>query len=139
MWVWTVFISSFLAATILPLGSEVAFIAALQDNESIYFMVLIATIGNTLGGMTNYLLGWFAKWAWLEKYARIKRSKVESLSDKFLKHGSWLALLCWLPIVGDPLAVMLGLLRFPWLNTVVLMAIGKGLRYIVLAVIWAYW
>jgi membrane protein YqaA with SNARE-associated domain len=139
MWIWTVFISSFLAATILPLGSEVAFIAAIDSNEPILLMVIIATIGNTIGGMTNYLLGWFAKWSWLEKYARIKRAKVERISLKWQKHGAWLALLCWMPIIGDPLAVMLGLLRIPWLNIIVLMAIGKGLRYIVLAAIWIYW
>lgn len=139
MWLWTVFISSFLAATILPLGSEVALLAALQDKEPIVLLVLVATIGNTLGGMTNYVLGWFAKWAWLEKYAKIKRAKVEQLSLKWQRHGAWLALLCWLPIVGDPLAVMLGLMRLPWGKVVLLMAIGKGLRYIVFVGVWLWW
>lgn len=139
MWMWTIFISSFLAATILPLGSEVALVAALQDNQSLVWVVLCATLGNTLGGMTNYLLGWFAKWYWLEKYFRIKQAKVEQLSLRFQKHGAWLALFCWLPIIGDPLAVMLGLLRLPWKPIILFMAIGKGVRYVVIALIWLWW
>lgn len=139
MWMWTIFISSFLAATILPLGSEVALVAALQGKQSLLTVVLVATIGNTLGGMTNYLLGWFAKWQWLEKYLRIKQTKVEKLSERFQRGGVWLALLCWLPIIGDPLAVMLGLLRLPWKPTMLLMAVGKFLRYAVIAAIWFWW
>lgn len=136
MWYWSVFISSFLSATLLPLGSEVAFVLALETGEAPFWLMLIATLGNTLGGMTNFVLGYFAKWQWLEKYLRIREEKVAKLSAKVKPYGSAFALLCWLPIIGDPLAVALGLLKLSPTKTTVYMFVGKGLRYVGVYLIW---
>ena len=77
------------------------------------------------------MLGWLCKWEWIERYLRVKREKLEAVHERVGKYGVWAALLTWLPIVGDLIAIAMGLLRTnPW-GTAVLMAIGKLTRYLI--------
>lgn len=93
-------------------------------------IVLVATLGNTAGGMISFYMGWLCKWEWLEKYFKIKRKKLERFRTHIEKYGVWAALLTWLPIVGDPLAIAMGFMRLnPWW-TMLIMFVGKMLRYI---------
>jgi len=132
---WSMVLSTFIAATIIPFSSELGLSALLYAGYPVVLIVTGAIIGNTLGGMTGYLLGSLGKWSWLEKYLGVKEEKVKSLAKRYEKYGVYLAFFCWLPIVGDVFGVMLGFFRTPWLPTLLLMALGKTLRYIALAMI----
>jgi membrane protein YqaA with SNARE-associated domain len=130
---WSLFFSAFLAATVIPFSSEVVVATLLVQGHHPIPIVLIATVGNTLGSITSYALGYLGKWEWLEKYFRMKREKLDRAHEWTAKRGPWLALFCWLPIVGDPLAVGLGFSRSPVGRTCLFIAIGKLLRYAISA------
>ncbi len=129
------FLASFLAATILPFSSEALLAAMAFGHWSTASLLLTATIGNTLGGLTNYGLG---RWIPEEKafrWLRMDPTKAARWHAFVRKRGPWAALLCWLPIVGDPLALVLGLFRAPLLPTSALMFVGKCARYAVVIAI----
>jgi membrane protein YqaA with SNARE-associated domain len=126
------FFSSFLAATVIPFSSEAHLFYLLTENYNPYYLLLAASTGNTLGGMSSYYLGYWCKWSWLEKYFRIKPEKVFAYESNTKKYGIWLAFLCWLPIVGDVIAVALGVFRLNWKKVLLLMLLGKALRYAIL-------
>ena len=132
------FISSFLAATILPLSSEIVLSILIANNYDLTTSLILATIGNWLGGMSSYGLGWFAKWRFIEKYFRIKIETIKNFKDKIDKWGSVIAFFCWLPIIGDPLAVGLGFFKTNVVLVSIWMFIGKMIRYIAWAGI-TYW
>jgi membrane protein YqaA with SNARE-associated domain len=122
------FVASFISATVLPGGSEVVLIALIHKYpEVIWRAVGVATIGNTLGGMTSYLLG------------RLIPNRVRSMAIIYLhRYGYWALLFSWLPLLGDALCVAAGWLRFnPWYS-LVLLAIGKLVRYVLIAGGWAW-
>ncbi|MBM78795.1 MAG: hypothetical protein CL846_09965 [Crocinitomicaceae bacterium] len=132
------FISSFLAATILPLSSEIVLSILIANNYDLNTCLILATIGNWLGGMSSYGLGWLAKWRFIEKYFRIKIETIKNFKDKIDKWGSVIAFFCWLPIIGDPLAVGLGFFKTNVVLVSIWMFIGKMIRYIAWAGI-TYW
>ena len=120
---WTLFASSFLAATLLPGGSEVVLFAVLKAHPHLFWpALLVATIGNTLGGMSSYAIGRFFP----------QRGKMRGL-ERVRQHGAPLLLLSWVPIVGDAFCVAAGWLRLNPLLSAVLMAAGKFGRYLVVA------
>jgi len=130
---WGLFFASFLAATILPLGSEAVLLGMLLAGFDAATCVVVASFGNWGGGMTSYYLGYLGKWDWIEKYLKIKRERLDRFKGKLDRYGYWLASLCWLPIVGDPLAVALGFVRSnPWM-VALLMFVGKFIRYVIFA------
>lgn len=132
---WGLLLASFLAASILPLSSEAVFAGLLLSGGEPIQCIVYATLGNWLGGMSTYYLGWLGRWEWITKWLRIAREKTDRWQKKVQRFGSWFALLCWVPIVGDPIALALGIARSPVVPVAVWMFIGKGLRYMVLA--WA--
>ena len=115
----SLFISSFLAATLLPGGSEAALFAVLKAYpETLWYALIIASIGNTLGGMVTFGMGWL-----LPQTQQIKH--VEELR----RYGTPALLLAWAPLIGDALCLAAGWLRLnPW-QAVLFMAIGKFARY----------
>lgn len=127
---WGLFFASFLAATVLPFSSEAILVLMLSAGYQSLNCLIIATAGNWLGGMTGYYLGYLAKWEWLNKYFRIKKLTLEKVRIKLERHGSLIALFCWLPFIGDLLAVGLGMIRTNLFLTSSLMLVGKLLRYI---------
>lgn len=127
------FLGCLLAATVIPFSSEALVAGALLLDYSPWTVILVATLGNTIGGMTCHLLGWLCKWSWIEKYLKIKEESLEKAQAKVGKYGSLAALLTWLPIVGDVIAVALGIMRTRVVPTTLFMFIGKGLRYMVVA------
>ena len=134
----TMFLSAFLAATIIPFSSDAVFVGMLALGYNTWFMLIAASLGNTLGGYTSFFLGKLGKWDWLEKYAKVKREKVEQWRTKISKYGSALALHTWLPFIGDVIAVALGFFRLKFWQVAIFMAIGKTLRYLTIAVIWPW-
>ncbi|WP_278183042.1 YqaA family protein [Vibrio misgurnus] len=125
------FWSGFLSATLLPGGSEAALLASLALAEHpVWLIVLIATAGNTLGGMTNYGLG-----LWLPH--RTDSQKQGHKAKLWLqRYGYWALLASWLPIIGDPLCLAAGWLRFRAIPVCLMILIGKGLRYSLLAALY---
>jgi membrane protein YqaA with SNARE-associated domain len=128
------FIACFLAATIIPLSSEVVFIGLLVAGANPIVATIIATVGNTLGGMTGYLLGYLGKWEWLEKYFRVKEENLEKCSKMVNRYGSSMAFFSWLPFIGDFIPIVLGLMRTSRYKVLLFMTIGKLTRY----TLWAY-
>lgn len=127
------FIGCLLAATIVPFSSEALVAGAMLLDYDLWVIVLVAAFGNTAGGMISFLMGWFCKWEWLEKWFKVKREKLMRVHDRVGKYGLWAALLTWMPVVGDLIAIAMGLLRLnPWW-TMLLMFMGKLGRYIVAA------
>ncbi len=129
------FVACFLAATILPLSSEALLGVMLFSDYNTTSLIIVASIGNWLGGMSSYYLGYIGKWEWIEKYLRIKKEKIEKLNRRIHRKGSLFALLCWLPIIGDLIAVALGVIRVNVYRVSVYMLVGKFVRYIVVAYI----
>ncbi|MDR1729126.1 MAG: DedA family protein [Prevotellaceae bacterium] len=125
------FLASFLAATILPFSSEVVLSILLGYGFDPVACLAAASIGNTLGGMTCYWIGLLGKVEWMEKYLKIKYEKVEKMQHWMKHKGSALALLTFLPVVGDVIAVALGFMRSNAWYVLFFMFIGKTLRYIV--------
>lgn len=126
-----IFFACFLAATVIPFGSEAYFLLAIEEHNFMP-LILVASIGNTLGGLLTYWFGWLAKWNWIEKYFRVKKSKVEGFKEVLQKYGAWMGWLCWLPVVGDVIAIALGVFRVSPIATVVTMFLGKLFRYLAL-------
>ena len=132
------FFASFLSATILPLSSEFLLSAMIATHFELLPCLAIATIGNWLGGMSSYGFGWLGKWEILEKYFRVRRQKIEQFKNKIDRWGSLIALFCWLPFLGDPLAIGLGFFRISIYKVSFWMFVGKLCRYLAWAGI-TYW
>lgn len=123
------FAASFLAATLLPGGSEVVLVAVLLHEPALMWPALaVATLGNTLGGMSSYVLGRFLPQ--LETRPQLTRAL-----SWVRRHGAPALLLSWVPLVGDALCVAAGWVRQSWPAALLFMAIGKFARYWLLAVI----
>lgn len=132
------FIGAFLAATIIPFSSDVMLVGLLAAGGDPYTAITVATLGNWLGGLTSYWVGWLGRWEWIEKWLRVSREKLERQREKVSRYGSFLALMTWLPFVGDIMAVALGFYKVNFRNSALFMLIGKGARFIAWAVIY-YW
>lgn len=129
----SLFLLSFCASTLLPLGSEWLLAALLLDGFNPLNTVLIATLGNSLGAATNYLLGrWGGDWL-NRKLLRIDRQQQQRAEHWFNRYGSWSLLFSWLPVIGDPLCLVSGSLQTPLLRFSLLVTSGKGLRYVSVA------
>ncbi|AMG59581.1 MULTISPECIES: YqaA family protein [Pantoea] len=123
----SMFGSSFLSATLLPGSSEALLIALLiAKKTSVYGLLLAASLGNTLGGLTNILIGRLLP---LKRQGRWHDTAMTWLH----RLGPAALLFSWLPVVGDLLCVLAGWLRFAWLPAMLFLAVGKTLRYIVIA------
>ena len=120
-----------MSATVIPFGSEAYFLLLINESN-FYGLILIASIGNTLGAILTYWFGWLTKWNFIEKYLRVKKSKVKSLDLVLQKYGSLMGFLCWLPIFGDVIAIALGVFKVSPIYTFMTMFLGKLFRYIVL-------
>lgn len=123
------FLSALGASTILPMSSEAVLAAmTMTGNVDRALLFLVATAGNTLGSVINWLLGRYAG-VWVEGRMAGRRRAYDRAVRWFRRFGIWSLLLSWLPVVGDPLTLVAGLLRTPFLPFVVLVLIGKAARY----------
>lgn len=119
----SLFLSSFLGATLLPGGSEAVLFAVLKTYPDTLWMALsVATFGNTLGGMLSFVMGWL-----LPQTQQLKHV------DKLRRYGTPALLLAWMPLLGDALCLAAGWLRLNWWQAALYMAIGKFARYWVIA------
>ncbi len=132
------FFASFLAATILPVASEIFLSTMLFMGYEPWACVVVATSGNTLGSWLNYGIGFLGKPIWLQKIGA-KQASIDRWQLQIQRYGSWMALLCWLPLVGDIIGIALGFFRAPWLPTFLLMGIGKFVRYFLVWAAYFFW
>lgn len=131
----SLFLLSFCASTLLPLGSEWLLVALLLDGVDPTKSILIATTGNSLGAATNYLIGRLGS-DWLTvKILRIDQTQRQRAEYWFNRFGSWALLCSWLPLVGDPLCLVSGGLKTPLLRFSLLVITGKGARYATVALL----
>ncbi|MCP4993389.1 MAG: DedA family protein [Gammaproteobacteria bacterium] len=128
---WLLFGSSFLAATLLPGGSEALLAYAVhQQSASTGLLLLIATLGNTLGGLTTRGLGWLMKQRFPLQI--LEKPSHQKAYLRLNRYGSPLLLLSWVPLVGDPLCFAAGWSGIRAVPAIIFMALGKGARYAVI-------
>lgn len=132
------FIGAFASATVLPFSSDILLVGMLAAGANPYTAISVATVGNWLGGLTSYWVGWAGKWKWIERWTGVKRGKLERQKARVEKWGVWLSLLTWLPIVGDLLAVALGFYRVNFKTSALWMFVGRAARFIMWALLY-YW
>lgn len=126
------FVTSLAAATLLPLGSEWMLFAMLQDaTHPVGVLLLVATVGNTVGSCLNWVLGRYLLRYQDRPWFYIKTHSLQLWQDRFARWGKFSLLGAWLPVVGDPLTFVAGVLKVPFLPFVMLVATGKALRYAV--------
>lgn len=130
------FIASLLAATILPVASEAIFITMLFSFNP-WICLLVASAGNTLGGYLNYGIGFLGKPEWLAKI-RVTHHQISRWKESVSRYGTWLALISWLPLVGDVIAVALGFFKASWKSTFLFIFIGKFTRYLLILLFYLY-
>ena len=131
---WGLFLASFLAATVVPFSSEAILSAMIVADFNPVYCLIAATFGNWFGGISSYYIGYMGKEAWIVKYLRIPKEKTDRFKQRIQGKEAWIAFFCWLPFVGDVIAVVLGLLKINFLNVSMGMLVGKAVRY----VIWGY-
>ncbi len=127
------FFSSFLAATILPLSSEVVLVFLLIKSFNPIILISIATIGNTLGSFVNYIIGAWGSVFIIKKTLRISEKDFSKAMQRFKKYGVYSLFFAWVPIVGDPLTIVAGVLKINILLFIALVVSGKLIRYIIIA------
>jgi len=133
---WALFISAFVSSTILPGGSEVLLgVLLIQQSHDPVHLLIVATLGNTFGGVTSWTLGWLIA----KRYSAQSTLKPQHQAAllKLRKWGVFALLFSWLPLIGDPLCVAAGWLRMNFWLCISLIAIGKFLRYFFVFLVFA--
>jgi len=126
----SLFAISFLAATILPLSSELmlAGLIATSNYDSL-LLLIVASFGNVLGSVFNWTLGFYSRNLITKKWFPFKDKQIERSSKWFNKFGNWSLLFAWVPIIGDPLTLAAGLLKVKFIEFLILVSVGKVSRY----------
>ncbi len=127
----TLFGVTFLSATLLPLGSEALLLYDVSQGYPIWLLWGVATVGNTLGSVVNYWFGYQGE-AYLERKGYITQSKIDKAHRHFEQWGGWVLLLSWMPLIGDPLTFVAGVLRYGFVRFLLIVTLAKGVRYAVL-------
>ena len=123
------FVGSFLAATVVPFSADVLLVGLLIAGGSPTLTILVATLGNWLGGLTSYAIGRIGKWEWIERL-HVSRESLEKQKARIDRYGAVVALLTWVPFVGDVFAVALGFYRVKFVPMALWMLVGKCGRFV---------
>jgi len=126
----SLFVISFLAATILPFSSELTLTGLMAtSNYDNSLLLIVASLGNVLGSVINWILGFYSRNLSTKKWFPFKDEQIEKSSKWFKRFGKWSLLFAWVPIVGDPLTLAAGLLKIKFIEFLILVTIGKVSRY----------
>ena len=128
---WGLFVGTFLASTIVPFSADVLYVTMLQMTSNPWACLIVAALGNWMGNLTTFGLGWLGKWDWIEKYFKVDRAKLEKQKVYIDKYGIWLALVTWFPFVGDLFTLALGFYKTNLWLTALLFLVGRCLRFLV--------
>ncbi len=123
------FVGSFLAATVVPFSADVLLVGLLIAGGSPTLTILVATLGNWLGGLTSYAIGRIGKWEWIERL-HVSRESLEKQKARIDRYGAVVALLTWVPFIGDVFAVALGFYRVKFVPMALWMLVGKCGRFV---------
>lgn len=123
------FLGSFLAATVVPFSADALLVGVLVGGLNPWVAIAVATAGNWLGGLTSYGVGRSGQWRWIERFG-VKRETLERQKGRIERYGSLVALLVWVPFVGDIFAIALGFYRVRFVPSAIYMLIGKAARFV---------
>ena len=126
------FVSAFAAATLLPFYSEVVLVGLLSQGYSAFWVWAVASLGNTLGAVMNWLMGKYLLHFQYRKWFPFKAEGIERSQRWYNRYGIWSLLMAWLPVGGDALTFIAGVMRANFWVFFILVAIGKSARYAVL-------
>jgi membrane protein YqaA with SNARE-associated domain len=126
---WGLGLSAFLAATILPISSEIILTSLLMSGESPVALLLIATAANVTGSVVNYVVGRWGSDTILHNWLHITPLQTDKAEQQFNRYGKWSLLFSWLPVIGDPLTFIAGVLKINFVTFLALVTIGKFSRY----------
>lgn len=124
---------SFLAATFFPVSSEIYLIAILEQSNLILIPVFVATIGNVLGGLVTFFMGWKGGELALKKISNKNQTRFEKTNNIVHKYGAYSMVLAWVPFIGDFIVLIGGAFKLPPVQSIIWMTIGKFVRYLVFA------
>ena len=134
------FLAALMAATILPLQSEAALVALLvAGDQPAWALITVAGFGNVLGSVINWWLGCYLEHYKDRRWFPFKPSALERAAGWYHRYGRWSLLLSWMPIIGDPLTLVAGVLREPFRSFIAIVFVAKLGRYLILAAITLNW
>ena len=128
----SLFVAAFLAATLLPGSSEIVLLAAQQQGYNPWLLLLVATIGNVLGSVLNYVMGRYLLRYQDRSWFPFKADGLQRSERWFQRYGKWSLLLAWAPLIGDALTFVAGIMRVSPALFLLLVTVGKASRYAVL-------
>lgn len=134
------FLAAFGAATLLPMQSEAVLVGMLlSDRYIISTLLAVAIVGNVLGSVLNWVLGRCVERFRHKRWFPVSEAKLAKAQQSYLRYGHWSLLLSWVPIIGDPLTVVAGVMREPFWRFLLIVTLAKGMRYLVLAAVALRW
>ena len=134
------FLASLIAATFLPLQSELVLVSLLLTNDfSVATLFIVATVGNVLGSLVNWLLGLYLL-RWRDKrWFPVSEARLIQAQQAYGRYGFWSLLLSWVPIIGDPLTLAAGVMREPLWRFLLMVSLAKAGRYLVVITLTMNW
>jgi membrane protein YqaA with SNARE-associated domain len=134
------FVAAFGAATLLPLQSEAVLVGLLLSGYyNLWLLLAIATLGNVLGSVVNWLLGRWVEHFKGRRWFPVSDKHLEKARNHYARWGHWTLLLSWVPVIGDPLTLVAGVMREPLWRFLLLVTLAKSVRYGVLAAVTVHW
>ncbi|MCQ3030326.1 DedA family protein [Pseudomonas syringae] len=126
-------LAAFGAATLLPMQSEAVLVGMLLSGHyTVATLLLVATLGNVLGSLLNWVLGRSVERFRHKRWFPVSEAKLEKAQRFYLRYGRWSLLLSWVPIIGDPLTMVAGVMREPLWSFLLIVTFAKGMRYLLL-------
>lgn len=129
---WGMLISAFLAGSILPFSSEAVMVGLMAAGLAPTPLVIYGTIGNVAGSLLNYGVGSLGKKQWIERYLRVDEKSLRRAERFMAGHGAWMGFFSFVPVIGEAITIVLGLMRANFLISFASITIGKALRYALL-------
>lgn len=134
------FLAAFGAATLLPMQSEAVLVGMLLSGRYVISILLaVAIVGNVLGSVLNWVLGRCVERFRHKRWFPVSEAKLAKAQQSYLRYGHWSLLLSRVPIIGDPLTVVAGVMREPFWRFLLIVTLAKGMRYLVLAAVALGW
>ncbi len=134
------FVAAFGAATLLPLQSEAVLVGLLVSGQySLWLLLAVATLGNVLGSSVNWWLGRWVEHFKDRRWFPVSDKQLNKARRQYSRWGHWTLLLSWVPIIGDPLTLVAGVMREPLWRFLLLVTTAKALRYGTVAYLTTYW